>query len=83
MFNKLHGDHHQVIQLALLVGNVMKEDSVIVDGSGGDGDVKNTCIIEMVQKYMNIPSSDPNLNELNNIIRDKLKATVRNSYGTI
>ena len=74
----MYGDHHQVIQLASLAVKVLKEDSITVGGSGGHGDVKTACAIETIQKYIHIPSSDPALNELNNIIRDRFKAAVNN-----
>ena len=81
MFNGFYGEHHQVIQIALLAGKVLKEDRVTVSGSGVRGDVKITCAIETFQKCIRIPSSDLSLNKLNKIIRDKLKAAMSNSYG--
>lgn len=71
-------DHHQVIQLASLTCNVLKVDNIIVGG----GDVKNTCAIKSIQKYIYIPAFDPGLKELNKIIHDKFKAVICETYGT-
>ena len=80
MFRELYGDHHQVLQLAGMAGNTMKQNSVTIDGNTDD--VKNRITIKTIQTYVNIPRADPLLVELNNIVQYIFKTAVSNAYGT-
>ena len=57
----------------------MKADNVIIGG----GDSEDTCAIESIQKYIDIPGSDPGLTQFNRIVQDKFNAIVSKSFGTI
>ena len=76
MLHELYEDHNQIVQLASLAQNTMKQ----VDGISNH-DNSNGVTIEKMKNYINMPSADPLLFKLNLIVQDIFKTATSNTYG--